>query len=283
MWNRRASLKPTSRPFYPTLSLEIVMSVAWNFRPGTLDEGVFNCVVAANEYQLPVKFLPGDIVVDVGAHIGAFAYAVLSRGCRNVYCVEADRENARIAADHLRPYMEQGLVKLVCGAVWRSDPNEDELFFDGYHRFPDSFPTLTGIINTGNGSVIWGQGTPVRKIAFDEMIDSVTDQGRRRVRLLKLDCEGAEWPILLTSRRLHLIDEICGEFHEIGGEYLEINETNPAAQPVFNTARFAKFTVDELTTVLGEAGFVVSYRRHQRPNGVVEGLGLFFAKRKNEE
>ena len=29
-----------------------------------------------------------------------------------------------------------------------------------------------------------------------------------------MDCEGSEFPILLTSRMLHLIDNIRGEFHE---------------------------------------------------------------------
>lgn len=34
--------------------------------------------------------------------------------------------------------------------------------------------------------------------------------------MLKLDCEGSEYPILMTSNRIHLIDEIIGEYHEIG-------------------------------------------------------------------
>ena len=95
---------------------------------------------------------------------------------------------------------------------------------------------MAGIVNTGSGSVIWGGGEPVAKVAFDEIVDRVTNHGERRVRLLKLDCEGAEWPILLTSQRLDLIDEICGEFHEIGGQFLEISENRPAEEPVFSLA-----------------------------------------------
>ena len=122
-------------------------------------------------------------------------------------------------------------------------------------------------------------GEPVRKIALDDVVDSLTNAGERRIRLLKLDCEGAEWPILLTSRRLHVIDEIVGEFHEIGGRFLEISEDRPSGQQVFRVDGLATFTIDDLVGFLGDAGFHVTYRRHRRPDGTLEGLGLFFARR----
>ncbi len=40
--------------------------------------------------------------------------------------------------------------------------------------------------------------------------------GQRRIKLLKLDCEGAEHEIIRTSKLLHLIDEIVGEYHPPG-------------------------------------------------------------------
>ena len=224
------------------------------------------------------RFAASDIVIDVGAHIGSFAEAVLSRGCEKVYCIEADGANFEIAAENLRPYIENGHVQLVRGAAWRSDRNTDELYFDGYHPFPKSFG-MEGILNTGNGSVVWGSGEPVAKIAFDDIVDRVTNHGEHRVRLLKLDCEGAEWPILLTSQRLGLIDEICGEFHEIGGQFLEISEDRPVQEPVFGFANVEKFTIDVLVEYLTDAGFTVTWHRHTRPTGSPEGLGLFFATR----
>jgi hypothetical protein len=141
---------------------------------------------------------------------------------------------------------------------------------------------MEGILNTGNGSVIWGAGEAVEKLAFDDLVDRVTHHAERRVRLLKLDCEGAEWPILLTSQRLHLIDEICGEFHEIGGEYLEISEDRPLQEPIFRAPHSVPLTIETLVSLLSAAGFAVTYRRHQRPNGALEGLGLFFASRVGE-
>ncbi len=264
----------------------------WTFRRGTLDRMIFNGVVVGDEYRLPGRFAPTDIVIDVGAHIGSFAYAVTMRGGEHVYGIEPDRANCACARQHLKPYIERGHVQLMEGAVWRSDPNDDELRFDGYHPFPRSYKGMEGIVNTGNGSVVWGVGEPVAKVSLDDLVDSLTDQGQRRVRLLKLDCEGSEWPVLLTSRRLHLIDEIVGEFHEIGGRFLEIGEDRPSAAQAFRgldrvwtrsgAGPETGFTVDELVRVLGDAGFSVTYRRHRRPDGALEGLGLFFATRNGD-
>ena len=255
------------------------MTDAWSFRPGTLDRMIFDGVVALDEYRLPERFEPDDVVVDVGAHIGSFAYAVVLRGGKHVWSIEPDGTNCAFAAEHLRPYVDQRSVRLMHAAVWRSDPNDDELRFDGYQVFPQSFLDLAGVVNTGGGSVMWGVGEPVQKVAFDDVVDLVTNRGERRVRLLKLDCEGAEWPILLTSRRLHLIDEIVGEFHEIGGSFLEIGEDRLSKAHVFHSDRVAGFTVEEFVRFLNDAGFCVTYRRHLRPNGALEGYGLFFATR----
>jgi FkbM family methyltransferase len=249
------------------------------FRSGTLDHAIYNGVVIHNEYRLPAAFAPADVVIDIGGHIGAFAEAVLSRGCRNVTCIEPDQGNFDIAAAYLKPHIEDGCLRLERAAAWRSDPNGDRLRLDGYHPFPKSFPGMQGILNTGNASVIWGRGEPVEKLAFDDIVDRATGHGERRVRLLKLDCEGAEWPILLTSQRLHLIDEICGEFHEIGGAFYEIGEDRPAQAPVFSFQGVESFSVELLAAHLRAAGFAVTWRRHVRPGGALEGLGLFFATR----
>ena len=251
----------------------------WTFRSGTVDRIVFNGVVGRNEYQLPDSFTPSDVVIDVGAHIGSFAYAAVQRGCEHVYSFEPDRDNCRSAETHLREYIDAGQVRLSRTAVWRSDANDDQLRFDGYQMFPASFAGMEGILNTGNGSVLWGTGDVVEKIALDDVIDQITANGARRVRLLKLDCEGAEWPILLTSRRLHLVDQIAGEFHELGGAYLEIGEERPATPLVFESDRVTSFTIEELARVLTETGFTVTHHRHRRPDGALEGLGMFFAVR----
>ncbi len=58
------------------------------------------------------------------------------------------------------------------------------------------------------------QAWEVPAVCIDTLIDEacvLSPNGR--VRLLKIDAEGAEYPTLLTAQQLHLVDEICGESH----------------------------------------------------------------------
>ena len=179
----------------------------FQFRQGTLDEPIFNSVCMANEYRIPEAFGTDDIVIDIGMHIGSFCYAALLRGSNRVYGFEAEESNYQCAVSNLRSFGNR--VTLNHKAVWRSDKDRRSLQFS---PSPDA-------ANTGGGSV-WADGQrEVEAIPLDEIIHAVTNGGRKRVRLMKIDCEGSEFPILLTSRKLHLIDQIVGEFHEFGGEY----------------------------------------------------------------
>jgi hypothetical protein len=106
-------------------------------------------------------------------------------------------------------------------------------------------------------------GVEVPSIAFDTLIRHVTDDGKRRVACLKIDCVGAVFPILLTSRCLHLIDYICGEFHEFRDGIPEHARVDG----------FARFSIEELTRALNQQGFAVAVQRHGTSH-----MGLFFAR-----
>lgn len=234
----------------------------FTLRPDTLDGWIFDEIHTRNVYRLPESFSPRDVVIDIGAHIGLFTLAVLGRGCRRVHGVEADAENHGLAARNLKSYVDEGLVSLTHAAVWRSDDNDDVLRFSGY-------TSVGRMLNTGAGNVIWsGDGPVVPKLSFDELVRAAASEGGGRVRLIKFDCEGAEWPILFTSETLHLVEEICGEFHEIGGE-------RDGRRSPFSVGGRDTFTAPQLTPLLESKGFRVSFR-YQSPGS---RLGMFFAKR----
>ncbi len=164
-----------------TLSrLEMLRLAAdWHFRPGTIDREVFDGVVLENEYGLPEVFQPWDIILDVGMHIGTFCFAAVLRGSYCVHGFEPDPGNFELACANLRGCGAR--VRLHRQAVWRSDRSGDALFHEGYNQ-----------ANTGAGSVLWTTtGQRVDVVAFDDVIREVSEGGRRRVRLVKLDCEGA--------------------------------------------------------------------------------------------
>jgi FkbM family methyltransferase len=168
-----------------------------------MDGWIFDEIHIRNVYRLPDEFSPRDVVIDIDAHIGIFALAALKRDCRRVHSVEADVENHGLAARNLQTYIEEGLVSLTRAAVWRSDENDDVLRFSGYSA-------AGRLVNTGAGNVIWSEDGPVvPKMSFDELVRGAASEGCGRVRLVKFDCEGSEWPILFTSETLHLVVEIC--------------------------------------------------------------------------
>jgi FkbM family methyltransferase len=237
------------------------------FRPGTWDQEIWNAV-NGSEYPLPDQFSPDDVIFDVGAHIGAFANACLTRKAGRVFSFEADRANYGLCVHNLAHYGDRARVYHL--AVWRSDAAATTLQFSGYGTTP------TGAINTGGGNVVWDgvSETPAsaRKVKTVDLDSLLRSAGK--VRLLKLDCESSEFPILLTSQELERVQEIVGEYHEIGGPY-NAASIPPAAQvgarEVYDSA--------VLVACLARAGFSVTTDRAM-PGGKPCNLGKFHAVRR---
>jgi FkbM family methyltransferase len=231
----------------------------FSLRPGTLDERIFQDVVVANEYRLPERFGPDDVVLDVGMHIGSFCFAALLRGAGHVHGFEAEPGNFALAARNLAGYGDR--CQAHGKAVWRSDRRGDVLRFCA--------PTGAQSSNTGGGNVLGTSGdVEVETVALDDVLRQVTDNGRTRVRFLKIDCEGAEFPILLTSRLLHWIDHVHGEFHERGDG---IYNHDPISGPA-RVAGVDCFSLEVLAAHLRQSGFAVEHARTGSTN-----LGSFFA------
>lgn len=239
------------KPKYVMTVMNHLYASSLAFREGTTDRAIFLNVVFNNEYRLPPSFAPGDIVIDIGMHIGGFCFAALLRGCTNIHGFEAERQNFNLAARNLQAFGER--VHLYHMAVWRSDRTGDALYSgEGYFEG-----------NTGGGCILYDtRGEKLDLIAFDNIIRDITNNGQKRIHLVKIDCEGSEFPILLTSRLLHLIDNIHGEYHD--GVYA----------PVAQVEGVSKLSIAELTKHLQAAGFAV--KSFPTPNSQ---LGMFFATR----
>jgi FkbM family methyltransferase len=222
-----------------------------HLRPGTADQSIWDAVVANNEYHLPDRFDPRDVVIDVGCHVGSFAAACLRRGAGKVFAFEVAPDNYALATNNLSRFGAR--AEVLYAACWRSDVPPTTIYFN-----PASEE------NTGAGNVLTATGLPVPTVPLDKFLTELPDRcGAERVRLLKLDCEGSEYPILLTSRRLDLVDEICGEFHEPGWEPAE-------AARVPGVERFTRHVLREH---LERNGFTVEMTEYNY------FLGAFFARR----
>lgn len=234
--------------------LQLLQS-GFHFRPGSMDRDIFLMIndPASNEYHLPDHFRPTDVIFDIGMHIGSFSHACLNRGAGQLYGFEPLKENFELACRNLNRFA--GQIHLHNKAVWRSDRVGERLRFN-----PSTDET-----NTGGGTVAFGLGElEMETVSLDEMLDEVPS-----VRLLKIDCEGSEYPILFTSTLLHKVQAICGEFHEIGGTY------HPGEiPPVSRLDGYEQYTIAELKTFLEKQGFKVEWER----DGQI-GFGKFWATR----
>ena len=229
----------------------------FSVRRGTSDDAIFRQVVEQNEYAIHQSFPPHSVVIDIGAHIGSFSYLALMRGAAEVIGYEPEPSNYLCADQNLASF--RGRARVHCAAVWRSDRIASTLPF---------LPSSDGA-NTGGGSVIWqSDAACVPAIPFDTVLDAATHGGRRRVHTVKVDCEGAEFPILLTSELLHHIDHIVGEYHE-----LTAAPPSHAAVPGCD-----QFVIGHLAEVLRRCGFDVNWQ--PRAIGTFGELGLFFAHRR---
>jgi FkbM family methyltransferase len=240
----------------------LLMQHPFTFRPATQDADIFHEVVIANTYGLPDAFKGHEVILDIGANIGAFTYAALIRGAKEVHAFEPDKNNFEVAERNLRDYMN--LAHLYHAAVWRSDRNEGTISYKGYERY-----TACGHVNDGS------QGTLVRAEPLDQIIRRITKNGRRRIDLMKIDCEGAEYPILLTSRLLHRVDCILGEFHNFDGRLTEDHPLH-AVPECAKVRGYDQFTDAELIPYLRRRGFDVAVKRHELKPLL---LGSFVARR----
>jgi hypothetical protein len=156
----------------------------WVLRPGTTDRQAAEHAIVRNEYDLPAHFERDDVVLDLGAQTGAFAYAALSRGAGAVHCYESRADNVKLLRRNLQIF--PGRVFIHYASV-----------------------TGAGAAAAGAGEA---EGLVVPVFRFDELVDAVTQHGKRRVRLLKVDCVRGDWSVLRRSRRVALLDEVCGQY-----------------------------------------------------------------------
>jgi O-antigen chain-terminating methyltransferase len=217
-------------------------------RPNTEDALVFEDVVDRNEYKLPVKFKPGDVVIDIGGHIGSFSYAAALRGAGKIFTYEPHPANYAIARKNLEQFGET--ISCHNLAVWRSDRAGEILYNED----------ISGYTATGGISLLWNErGLAVSTISLDDVLREASNDFTKRIRFLKIDCEGAEFPILFTATRLDVVDQIAGEYHEIGPEII------PARARIDH---YQRFDGQALKDFFIRAGWTVTIE----PKGKADGL-----------
>ena len=159
-------------------------------RGGTYDQVIFQSVYVENEYQ--INNFEDKIVVDIGAHIGSFSMLAAQSGAKKVLAFEANKGNFRL----LKSNLQSTFVEVYNLAVYDSDGSNFQ-----------SIPSYDAA-NTGGCPVGKIEKGGVLSISLDIIISMAGF-----IDVLKLDCEGSEYPIILGCENLKKIKAIVGEYH----------------------------------------------------------------------
>jgi len=182
-------------------------------RPGTTDIRIIDEVITNDAYKAIGQIEPGDVVIDVGAHIGSFAIYAASLGAKVIAF-----EPATVNFDLLLRNIElNGYDK----------DHQDEPHLRGAGRFPRySIKTQkagimafggeqTLYIRQGNfgGCSFYAKGIlseEVATITLKKLIEAYAFGG---CDFLKIDCEGAEYDILKGFPHFDKVERIALEYH----------------------------------------------------------------------
>ena len=121
--------------------------------------------------QGPVRIRKGDVVLDLGAHVGTFTQYALSRGAAKVVAFEAEPSHIAYLRQTFAREIQGGRVHLVEAAAWHE---ACQLHFHA-----------SGVAS----HVVSEGGISVNATTVDE---TVANLGLERVDFLKADIEGAE-------------------------------------------------------------------------------------------
>lgn len=168
----------------------------------SLDKWVIAEIWALNHHQYfppRMKLRKNSVVIDIGAHIGAFSIFAAKSGERiKVYAFEPVPENFHLLTENIRINKLQNQIKAFEFAVSGAKGHETIFLSDT--------ATNSMFIDKGKGKI------DVESLTLNDIFDlNNLDQ----CGLLKLDCEGAEYEILFNTPKDYLqkIDVITMEFH----------------------------------------------------------------------
>jgi FkbM family methyltransferase len=155
-----------------------------------------------------ICFSPGDIVIDIGAHVGIFACYLAKRfPFLTIYAFEPVPRN-----------FSNLLLNIGENRVSGVHPFNEAVSGDGRRI------SLEVSDRNSGGASAFDVNANEQKTAVvtvpSQTLDSIFEKfSIKRCKLLKIDCEGAEYEILTNSAMLGKIDCLRGEFHE--SRYLE--------------------------------------------------------------
>jgi FkbM family methyltransferase len=143
-----------------------------------------------------VDIKDGDVIVDIGAHIGIFSCYVASKyPSARVFAFEPASKNFADLQENIKPYPNIGAFNLAV-----SDKETLELQYLPHMNYSTS--------GCYSKPVAGAEKETVDCVTLDWIINKVGD-----IKFLKMDCEGAEWGIVPKCTQLNRVKYMSCELH----------------------------------------------------------------------
>lgn len=167
------------------------------------DESLLDDIINSDLYQL--KGQKYDTIIDVGANIGTFSVMMADRADQ-IYAYEPVSSNFELLNANL---VHNGIknVKTFQRAIM-GEKQRAKIWVNE--------------INYASSSIYQKQSNKFEEVEAITLQDIFDDNKIERCNLLKLDCEGAEWEMLMNTHRslMNKIDLIVAEMHAKDSCYL---------------------------------------------------------------
>ena len=197
-----------------------------------------------NIYEKYFSVKENDIVMDIGANVGAFSYSILDKKPKHIYCVEPSTNLINIIKNNLKGFP----VTIIDSAVSNENSNSKELLeTDWIHCHEGTYKSKT-----------------FKKILQENNIDHID--------FLKIDCEGGEYNVFTEENKnfiLNKVKYISGEWHFVANDnsmrkfktFTELYLKNHNNYKVF------ELSGKEITDMIFNDDYLIPFEKWYKENG----------------
>lgn len=191
------------------------------YRENTNDLKIIKEVFEKDKYKIcKLDLRKNDIVIDLGAHIGAATLLLASlRDDLKIFAWEAMRENFNLLYKNIEENRPKSQINIFNQAMWFYDDDKVKLFYGDSSK--------EGREKKFIGSLFLNQPfyhkRLFKKAAGTNLSEAFEENRIFSVRFMKMNIEGSEYGVLKAAPKgiLEMIDRIHGEYHWVGAKPLK--------------------------------------------------------------